>query len=237
MWRPEALVIDDSGRMEAAAATWIAMAMEASIRQRGRCSLALAGGATPRPVYERLAAEPLSERVPWNRVAVYFGDERCVPPDDGASNFRMANEALLSRIPIPPSQIHRMEAERPDREASARAYERLLPDRFDLLLLGMGPDGHTASLFPHSPATTERIRRVVPVTSPHPPACRLTITPPVIRRARTIGVIVAGAEKATTLARVLEGPSVPEELPVQLAADGFWFVDRAAARRLEHGVV
>jgi 6-phosphogluconolactonase len=237
MWHPEGLVIEDSGRMEAAAATWIATTVETSIRQRGNCSLGLAGGATPRSVYERLAVEPLSERIPWENVTIFFGDERCVSPDHPESNFRMANEALLSRIPIPRSQIHRMEAERPDREASARAYERLLPDRFDLLLLGMGRDGHTASLFPHSQALTERIRRVVPVTSPDPPPSRLTITPPVIRSARTIGVIVAGAEKAATLARVLEGPSVPEELPVQLAAEGFWFLDRAAARRLEHGVV
>jgi 6-phosphogluconolactonase len=223
--------------MEVAAATWIAMAVESSIRQRGHCALALAGGKTPRLVYQHLAARPLSERVAWESVAIYFGDERCVPPDDPESNFLMANETLLGRIPIPPSQIHRMEGERPDREASARAYERLLPDQLDILLLGMGSDGHTASIFPRSRAVREQRRRVIPSTSPHPPAWRLTITPPVIRDARMIGVIVSGAEKAATLTRVLEGPPVPDELPVQLAGDGFWFVDRAAARRLEHGVV
>ena len=236
MWRPRGLVIEDSGRMEAAAATWIAMAVGTSIRERGHCSLALAGGATPGAVYRRLAEGPHSERIAWDEVAIYFGDERCVPPDAPESNFRMAAETLLGHIPIPQSQVHRMEAERPDQEGSARAYERLLPDPLDILLLGMGPDGHTASIFPHSAAIEERLRRVVPATSPLPPACRLTVTPPVIRGARAVAVIVAGAGKAATLARVLEGPPVPEELPIQLASDGFWFVDRAAARVLEHGV-
>jgi len=236
MWRPRGLVIEASGRMEAAAATWIATAVKTSIRQHGQCSLALAGGATPGAVYRRLAEDPLPERIAWDKVAIYFGDERCVPPDAPESNYRMAAETLLGRLPIPRSQVHRIEAERPDREASARAYERLLPDPLDILLLGMGPDGHTASLFPHSPAMKERLRRVVPATSPHPPACRLTVTPPVIRGARAVAVIVSGAGKAATLARVLDGPSVPEELPIQLAGDGFWFVDRAAAQALEHGV-
>jgi 6-phosphogluconolactonase len=236
MWRTRGLVIEDLDRMEAAAATWIAMAVETSIRERGHCALALAGGATPGAVYRRLAEDPRSERIAWDKVAIYFGDERCVPPDAPESNFRMAAETLLGHLPIPQSQVHRMEAERPDREASARAYERLLPDPLDILLLGMGPDGHTASLFPHAPAIGERLRRVVPATSPHPPACRLTITPPVIRGARAVAVIVSGAGKAATLARVLDGPSVAEELPVQLASDGCWFVDRTAARLLKHGV-
>jgi 6-phosphogluconolactonase len=188
-------------------------------------------------VYQRLAAAPLSERVSWERVAIYFGDERGVPPDDPESNFLMANETLLGRVPIPRAHIHRMEGDRADREASAQDYERLLPDRLDILLLGMGGDGHTASLFPYSSALREQRRRVLAVTSPHPPTWRLTITPPVIREARTIGVMVSGADKAATLTRVLEGPFMPDELPVQLAREGFWFVDRAAGQRLGHGVV
>jgi 6-phosphogluconolactonase len=237
MGRPEGLVIEESGRMEVAAATWIAMAVERSIRQRGHCALALAGGKTPGLVYRCLASTPLSERVAWERVAIYFGDERYVSPDDPESNFRMANETLLSRVPIPRSQVHRMEGERPNRDTSALAYERLLPDRLDILLLGMGRDGHTASIFPHSLTVREQLRRVMPARSPHPPTWRLTITPPVIRDARMTGVIVSGAEKAATLTRALAGPFVPDELPVQLAGDGFWFVDRAAAQRMEHGVV
>jgi 6-phosphogluconolactonase len=139
MGRPEGLIIEEAGRMEVAAATWIAMAVESSIRQRGHCALALAGGKAPLPVYQCLAAASLSERVTWQRVAIYFGDERGVPPDDPESHFRMANDTLLSRVPIPQSQIYRVEGERPDRDTSARAYERLLPDRLDILLLAKIP--------------------------------------------------------------------------------------------------
>lgn len=130
MGQPEGLVIEESGRMEVAAATWIAAAVGSSIRQRGHCALALAGGKTPIPVYLRLAAAPLSVQITWERVTIYFGDERCVPPDDPDSNFLMADETLRGRVPIPRTQIHRMAGERPDREASAQDYERLLPERY-----------------------------------------------------------------------------------------------------------
>ena len=183
-------------------------------------------------MYERMALPPLAGRVAWERVAVYFGDERCVPPDDPESNYRMAHEALLQHVPIPSTSVHRMEGERTDRDAAARDYERLLPPRLDLLLLGMGEDGHTASLFPHSPALAERARRVVPVSRPAPSRPRLTITPPVIHAADTVIVVVAGAEKAATVARALEGPYVPDELPIQLALRGTWLIDHAAAHGL-----
>jgi 6-phosphogluconolactonase len=218
-----------------AAARGIIEVIGDTIQRRGLCSLALAGGATPRPVYERMAASPLADRVAWDRVRIYFGDERCVPPEAEESNYRMAREALLEHVPIPAASVHRMEGERTDAAAAARDYERQLPAALDLLLLGMGEDGHTASLFPHSPVLAERTRRVVAVTPPAGPAPRLTITPPVIAAADTVIVLVAGANKAATVARALEGAYAPEALPVQLALRGTWFIDSAAARLL-HGI-
>lgn len=230
---PERLVVEDASRLAEAAAEWIAAAAAADIRLRGGCALALAGGATPRPVYERLARDPLAARIDWRRVEVFFGDERAVSPADPASNFRMAAAALLDHVPIPAGRIHRLEADRADLDAAARDYERLLPARLDLLLLGMGPDGHTASLFPGSTALEERTRRVVRATAATPPRTRLTITPLVISAARRVAVLVAGADKAATVARVLEGPPQPRDLPAQLALGGIWFLDRDAAARLE----
>jgi 6-phosphogluconolactonase len=215
-----------------AAAARITAAIEATIHQRGRCSVALTGGATPRPVYERMAATPLVERVAWDRVTIYFGDERCVPPDHEESNYRMAHEALLGQVPIASASVHRMEGERADRDAAARDYERLLPAALDVLLLGMGTDGHTASLFPHSEALDELTRRVVAVHRPATPPPRLTITPPVIDAADTVIALVAGADKAVALAGALEGAYAPRELPIQLALTATWLIDHDAAREL-----
>lgn len=229
---PQRLVIEAAPRFADVAAEWIAAAVAADLGDRGRCAVGLVGGNTPRPVYERLAQGPIARQINWPNVEIFFGDERAVPPDDPASNYLMAATTLLSQVPIPPDRIHRLEADRPDRDAAARDYERILPQRLDLLLLGMGADGHTASLFPGAAALTERARRVVPVTGPKPPAARLTITPPVIAAARRVAVLVAGADKAATVARALRGPVQPRELPVQLALGGFWFVDVDAAAAL-----
>jgi 6-phosphogluconolactonase len=229
---PERIVIEERSRLADTVADWMAAAMALDIRERGGCAVALAGGASPRPVYERLARDPNALRVSWRDVQVYFGDERAVPPNDPASNYRMAAETLLGRVPIPADRVHRMPAERPDREAAALEYERALPEALDLLLLGMGADGHTASLFPGSPALEETRRRVVPVTGPKLPPHRLTITPPVIAAARRVAVLVVGAEKAATAALALQGPVRPREYPVQLALRGAWFLDRDAAASL-----
>jgi 6-phosphogluconolactonase len=229
---PGWLVIEDLSALVDSAARWIAAAVEEDVRALGHCALALSGGATPRPVYELLAHSPLAGRIAWPKVEIFFGDERAVPPADPESNYAMATAALLGRVPLPATQIHRMEAERPDLDAAAREYERVLPARLDLLLLGMGADAHTASLFPGSPALEERRRRVVPATGPTPPRERLTITPPVIAAARRVAVLVAGAEKAAAVARAIRGPARPAETPVQLALGGTWFVDREAAAQL-----
>ena len=168
---------------------------------------------------------------------MFFGDERAVPPDHPDSNYLMVHRVLLSRVPVPAGQVHRMEAERSDREAAAREYERLLPPQLDILVLGMGPDGHTASLFPGSAALDERQRLVLPVIGAKPPPQRLTITPPVIEAARRVAVIATGEDKAAMVARAIEGPLAPKDVPVQLARRGAWFLDQAAAGRLTAGRV
>ncbi len=219
-----------------AAANHIAVAVEATVGARGRCSLGLTGGSTPRPVYEVMAVPPIAASVPWDLVDIYFGDERCVPLDDPASNYRMAHDTLLRHVPVPNNSVHRMEGERTDRKAAARDYARLLPTRVDVLLLGMGEDGHTASLFPHSPALRERERRVVAATGPDPYPSRLTITPPVIGEAETVIVMVTGSAKADAVARALEGSYSPKAFPIQLAVRGTWLIDHPAARKLRgHG--
>ena len=214
------------------AATWITGAIDVVTRLQGRCTIALAGGATPRPIYERMATARLAGRVAWDRIAVYFGDERCVPPDHPDSNYRMAYESLLRHVAIPSASVHRIEGERADADAAARDYERLLPASLDVLLLGMGADGHTASLFPHSPALAEATRRMLAVSRPSPSPGRITISPLVIELAHTILVVVGGADKAATVARAIEGPYVPDALPVQLALSGTWLIDDDAARDL-----
>jgi 6-phosphogluconolactonase len=211
------------------AAGWLEIEVSSAIAERGSCALGLAGGRTPEPVYRELAS---GSSIDWRRVHVFFGDERAVPPDHPDSNYRMVHLALLSRVPIPAAQIHRMEAERSDREAAALEYERVLPGRLDVLVLGMGADGHTVSLFPGSPALDERRRLVVPVVGTKPPAERLTITPPVIEAVRKVAVIATGDDKAAMVARAIEGPFAPTAVPVQLARRGVWFLDQAAAARL-----
>lgn len=225
----ELIVVSEPAELARPAAEWLSLEVTRAIAERGSCALGLAGGRTPEPVYRELAS---GSTIEWQQVHVFFGDERAVPPSHPDSNYRTVYLALLSRVPIPPHQVHRMEAERADREVAAREYERALPARLDVLLLGMGPDGHTASLFPGSAALDERQRLVVPVSGAKPPAERLTITPPVIEAARKVAVIATGDEKAAMVARAVEGPLAPKAVPAQLARRGVWFLDRAAAARL-----
>ncbi|HUF30060.1 MAG TPA: 6-phosphogluconolactonase [Gemmatimonadaceae bacterium] len=230
--RADRVLVCEASDFAGAAARHVASVVQGAVRARGRCALALTGGSTPRPIYELMAVPPIVGSISWDRVDIYFGDERCVPPDDQASNYRMAHEALLQHVLTPGTSVHRMEGERTDREAAARDYARLLPARLDVLLLGMGEDGHTASLFPHSPALRESARKVVPASGPEPEPLRLTITPPVIADAETVIVVVAGSAKAGAVALALEGPYQPEQLPIQFALSGTWFVDHPAAGAL-----
>ena len=228
--RPERVLVRDGNEFIAAAAAWVADSIAVVLADRERCSLALSGGNTPRAIYAHLADRYVD--IPWGLLDIYFGDERRVPPDDPESNYRMASDALLSRVPIAPSRVHRMEGERTDAEAAAREYASILPPSLDLLLLGVGLDGHTASLFPGAPQLRELVRRVVPSLSPLPPTGRLTITPTVITAASHVAVIAEGVQKAPVVARALEGDVDPLELPVQFALRGSWILDSDAASRL-----
>lgn len=266
-----------------AVAAHVAECASAAISAEGRFTIALSGGSTPRAAYARLAGPDSRLPTPdWRRTHVLWGDERCVPPDDPRSNYRMAKEALLDRVPIPPDHIHRIRGE-DDPEIAAPEYERTLrsllgchperseelgkplpinpsssgslislgmTDSLDLALLGLGEDGHTASLFPGQPAVHEIDRWVVavpgssrsPLTVHRSPTVlwRVTLTPGILNRARNVTFIVSGAGKAQTLQRVVEGPFNPDILPAQAIRPGegrlVWMIDEAAASALRlHG--
>jgi len=224
-----AIEICESSQLAKRAAEHIAEALKKAISADSAASLALAGGTTPRAAYEDLAKIP---GIDWSKVSVYFGDERAVPPTHPDSNFAMAKAALFDRVPLPASNIHRITAEDPDQDAAARAYEALLPARISVIVLGIGEDGHTASLFPGSPALNERVRRVLPVIGPKPPPQRLTITPPVIEAAQQCIVIANGAGKAEPVRRALKDPLDLQSTPSGIARDGSWLLDQAAASLL-----
>jgi 6-phosphogluconolactonase len=226
------------------AAAFIAGLAVESIAARGCFTIALSGGSTPRPIYARLAAADHADRIDWGKVHVFFSDERCVPPDDAASNYRMAREALLDHVPLPPDNIHRMRGE-DDPAQTALAYEQELQalfgiavaPAFDLICLGMGDDGHAASLFPGTAALREQGRWVVAHYVEALPAWRVTFTAPLINAARHVVFLVEGAGKSETLKRVLDGPYQPDVLPAQLIqplnGQTHWLVDAAAAARIK----
>ncbi|HJQ66315.1 MAG TPA: 6-phosphogluconolactonase [Gemmatimonadales bacterium] len=191
-------------------------------------TVVLAGGNSPRAVYTRLVTRTLA----WDQIDVYFGDERAVPPDDPSSNYGMAAETLLDPARVPSERRHRMPAERQDREAAAREYAELLPDRPDLLLVGIGADGHIASLFPGSPAVMEQEQRVIPVEGPGSAGWRLTVTPPVIAAARSRIVLAYGNSKAAAVERALVGSGAVSDCPARLVREAVWMLDREAASRL-----
>ena len=225
------------GLAEAAAGAFVQSAAEA-IAERGRFAVALAGGSTPRTTYEVLARDH-AEDLDWPNVHVFFGDERTVPPDHEDSNYWMAREALLDRVPI--GSVHRMRGELPPDEAAA-SYEEDLGQFFggefpvlDLVMLGIGEDGHTASLFPETAAleVTDRLAFANPV--PKLDTTRLTLTVPVLNAAREVHFLVAGGGKAEALAEILEGDAAPRQYPAKLVRPSggpTWLVDRAAAGAL-----
>ena len=238
---------DDPESVARAAAERFAEIAREAVRARGRFGVALSGGSTPRRIYELLAGEGFKARVEWPKAHVFFGDERCVPPTDGASNYRMARDTLLSRVDVPAENVHRMIGEG-DAAANARLYEDELRSyfggaefpAFDLVMLGLGDDGHTASLFPESPALEETAAWAAANWVEKLGAYRLTLTAPAINHAAHVMFVVTGAGKAERLREVLEGERAPRSLPAQLIrpASGVleWYVDRAAASKLGGGM-
>jgi len=227
------------------AAQYVVRIASESIAARGRFTIALSGGTTPRKLYILLGSELYSSQINWQQVYIFWGDERCVAPDNPDSNYYMAQEVLLSKIPIPALQVHRMPADQTDRNAASQAYTAEMQStfgthaipNFDLIQLGMGPEGHTASLFPHQASLHEAQRLVMPVSVPKPPPDRLTFTPPLLNSARNILFLVSGSEKAEALQAVLEGEYQPEEYPAQIVRppDGevVWMLYNAAAAKIQ----
>jgi 6-phosphogluconolactonase len=241
------LVVADQAALAQEAAKRIVVIAEEAMARCGRFTVVLAGGSTPKRLYSLLATEPYRTRLPWWETHLFWGDERAVPPEHPDSNFGMARTTLLSRVPIPANQVHRMQAERVDLDAAAGEYEAEIartfavqpPDdlpAFDLTILGLGTDGHTASLFPYTQALRETTRWVAPNYIPTLKANRLTLTAPILNRTAMILFLVSGVEKAAAIQAVLEGPPDPERLPAQLirpvAGRLVWIVDQAAASRL-----
>jgi 6-phosphogluconolactonase len=234
---------DSLPELQRAAAQTIADVLKEAVHFRGNASIALSGGTTPEPVYALLGAEPLCSHIDWNTIHFFWGDERCVPPDHAESNYRMVHNALLKNIAVPEENVHRIEAERPPDEAAA-LYEkeiRKFSDPFpipqmDITLLGMGEDGHTASLFPGTPVLQETQRLVADVFVPKLNAHRISMTYPLINHSRTILILAAGAEKATVAKEVLEGE--PGRFPIQMVrpVSGrlVWYMDAGAASLLNN---
>lgn len=233
MKRTEIVVLADAAALAAEGARRVAELLREGVAARGSAAVALAGGSTPRDLYRVLAA---AERVPWERTEVFWGDERCVPPEFPASNYRMAHETLLREVPIPPAQVHRIRVEE-GAEAAADAYDALLrgrlgdPPRLDVALLGVGTDGHVASLFPGHPGLQDASRLAVAVPGTHHEPARVTLTLRALNAARVAIMVVSGTAKAPTLRQVIARAGSP--LPAARVAPRellVWLLDVDAAR-------
>jgi len=235
-----------AGDLARAAAALFAARAAGAVSARGRFTAALSGGRTPEALYTLLATAPFATKIPWDRVHLFWGDERCVPPDNRESNYRLARERLLDHVPVPPANVHRIRGEMDPVEAAV-LYEGLLHaffgqrgelcPAFDVVLLGLGEDGHTASLFPGSPAIRESLRRVSAQYVDAQKGWRITLTPPAINAARVVAFLVSGKGKADAVRDVLEGPFRPGTLPAQAIRPSRgelrWMLDRAAAQLLK----
>jgi len=240
----ELVVLTDTAALaEEAARRFVARSVE-SVATRGRFRVALSGGTTPRRVFELLATSPFQQRVGWSKVDVFWGDERYVPSDDCESNYRMAAEALLNHIATPGVRVYRVPTEIAHATSAAERYEADVRScfgepasvpRFDLIYLGIGPDGHTASLFPHSPLLRENNRLVAADHVSKLNMWRISMTPNLLNQGHTVAFLVEGDAKAEVLRQIIAGPHDPELLPAQvIAPEGelLWLTDRAAARQV-----
>lgn len=246
MTSPEIIICADSAALNAEAARRFASLASEAVAARGRFTVALSGGSTPRSLYQLLATPEWRENLPWSAIHVFWGDERHVAPDHADSNYRMASEALLAHVPIPTENIHRMRGEVADAGLAATEYEEELRrvfelkneewPRFDLILLGLGNDGHTASLFPETEALAEHSRQVVSQWVEKLATVRLTLTYPVINHAASVIFLVSGGDKAETLRTILETDAPITQFPAKgiQPIDGklYWLIDQAAAARL-----
>ncbi|MGD1034461.1 MAG: 6-phosphogluconolactonase [Candidatus Dormibacteria bacterium] len=232
----------DPAGVAAAAADWLMGVAAATLTRRDRFRIALAGGGTPRALYRLLAAEFGTDRAHWRAWEVFFGDERSCPADDPGSNYRMAREALLDLVPIPADQVHRIEGERADLDAAAAEYGTILsstsppatpgsPPRLDCILLGLGENGHTASLFPGDPSLEVRDRWAVRSRADYAPYDRITLTFPVLNAAAHVAFLVTGATKTEALLGVIRG-TVPAAGVRPVDGELRWFLDTAAAAGL-----
>ncbi len=240
----DVVIYPDTDKLSRAAADYTVRIAKESITAHGRFTFALSGGSTPKKLYALLASDEYRSQIDWALVEIFWSDERCVAPDDTESNYHMAYDTMLGRLPIAASQIHRMPADEEDREAASRKYTQEMQrvfgtsgiPSFDLIQLGMGPEAHTASLFPHQASLQEQLRLVMSVTVPKPPPPRLTFTPPLLNAAIHTLFLVTGAEKAEAVQAVLEGPYQPEEYPAQIVrptqGEVTWMLDKAAAGKL-----
>jgi len=247
----EIRILADGAAIAKRAAQEFVQAAAVAVRAKGSFDVALAGGSTPKALYSLLVNDPaLRSQVPWDKIHLFFGDERHVGPGHPDSNFRMATEAMISRVPLTKDQVLRIKGEYPDTEEAAREYEQALQSyfrlkpgeypRFDLLLAGMGNEGHTLSLFPGTKALHADGRIVVRNWVGKLYAERVTLTAPAASNAAQIIFMVTGADKACALKAVLEGPFEPEQLPAQLLQPNngklLWLVDVAASSMLATGI-
>jgi 6-phosphogluconolactonase len=243
---PEIRILTTPQELFSAAAEEVVRTATEAVSQRGRFTIALSGGSTPKQLYNLLATNARTT-LPWDRMYFFWGDERHVPPTDPDSNYRMVEEAMLSKVPVPASNVFRLRAENPDAGAVAEEYEKTLRKffqtgstevpRFDLILLGMGPDGHTASLFPGTAALQEKSRLVVANWVEKLKTNRLSLTLPVLNAGRCVMFLVSGTDKASVLRTVVEDKNASgEQYPAKLVqpTDGtlLWIIDRAAASAL-----
>jgi 6-phosphogluconolactonase len=241
---------DDEAITTRAAQKFVEIAA-AAVKERGSFSVALSGGSTPKALYSLLVSDPaLRAQIPWDKMFVFFGDERHVAPDDALSNFHMASEAMFSKSPLKPEQVFRIKGEYPEAEQAAKEYEQDIRShfklsegqfpRFDLVFLGMGDEGHVASLFPGTKALHENRRIVVHNWVGKVLMDRITLTVPAINNAANIISLVKGAEKANALTAILERVYEPEQLPAQLIqpvnGDLLWLVDAAAGSMLKKAI-
>jgi len=240
----DVVIFSDGDKLSHAAAEYIVRVAHDSIAAHGNFTLALSGGSTPKKLYGLLASEPYRSQIDWSHVEIFWSDERCVSTDDIESCYRMAEEVMLSKLAISTSHIHRMPADAADRDAASLAYTQEMQrvfgtdgiPSFDLIQLGMGPEAHTASLFPHQASLHEQKRLIMPVSVPKPPPDRLTFTPLLLNAAKHVLFLVTGTEKAEALQAVLEGDFQPDEYPAQIVRPGngtvTWMLDTAAATKL-----